>query len=134
MSGFRRTLKIDETAAGNIDTVPFGHSWEIKHLFIHYVADAQSATRTVNLVVDHVGEPNIQQSILQFGISVSETEDYFLGAEAKIAAGITGMQPINMGPLWLNVGDTIGLVITNEQSGDLWDLYGPIIDHVGPRP
>jgi len=118
----------DETAASNRVTVPFGHIWRLTNLMVHYVADSQSATRTVTLTFRWNESPT-GLIFLTASILASETEDYILGSTIVPFDNEEALDQ----PLTLQPTDTITIAITNEQSGDLWDATATLEDWVVPR-
>lgn len=126
----RITIQWDESAGANRITVPFGHLWSVRWLFIRYVADANVSTRTIVLNIKQ-SEAAFEMGVLSSDITAGLTRTYLYGNEDAGGAFFLGKQAAQ--PVLLKQTDTITLTVTNEEAGDTWDVWGPVEDWVIPR-
>jgi len=125
-----RTLQWDESATSNLVTVPFGHVWEVRYLFMQYVASADVATRSMRIGIDHDVGP-LPIILLQIDITASLTKEIYVGAQDQNNP-LDGSQELPH-PLWLVNPDKIVFTVTSEQGADTWDVWAGIKDWVVPR-
>jgi len=130
MNGRLRILQWDETAVDNRVTVPSGHIWKLAFLAMKYVADSQAATRNWELRFSWALGPN-DFGMFASSIIADQTEEYLWSATKEQSP--TDLQQTSAQGLWLVSGDSVKFQVANEQSGDLWDIWGPIEDYVVPR-
>jgi len=135
----RRVLHWDETQSNNEVVVPFLHIWRVHQLFLKLATDATVATRTFSLqFFVAVLEAGLQDfSLFSKTQTASLTTKHFLGFIDGQSDNLSGAVDIGQ-PIMLfgsaSTPDKIKLAITNEQSGDTYEVYGVIDDWVIPRP
>jgi len=131
-NGRFRLLAWDETQTLNEVTVPFGHIWQIHHMFGNFVASSEVANRDWSIIIDQAGGA-ADMEMTRVALTASQTRTMYWGA-ADDSNQITGSQRMPSGGHWLIQTDKITIQVTNEQGGDDWDMWAILTDYVIPRP
>jgi len=130
MRGRIRSLQWDETAVSNLVTVPIGHLWHVWSFWMRYIADANVASRQIDLTINQDSGP-IGGLVMTDTATANQTRALKYGVQDQ-ASIYNGANESGLGE-YLEAGDTIELAVTNEQAGDTWDVWGIIEDFVAPR-
>jgi len=132
-SGHMTVFEFDESQAGNLKTVDAGHVMLAHWGHVSYVCDATVSTRTIRLKIDPPFTPNLDYNFTVYSQTAGQNEVHPLGYEDSGPGPLIEYQQFPGTGLWLPAGTTVAMVITNEESGDTWDVQLVVTDFVVPR-